>query len=159
MDGLCDVQGCQSLPLLGWRPLTERISRKICEQHWCRHKNKQDSFNLYEVFGFKRHEVIPRSTVKTQAQECDCGRELLPGHRLCTVCAKEHERQRKRQYYHNKKNHQVEPVEESTLQCRQCGGPRLPDHIYCSTCAKRRKTMTRRQAQSRYWKKQHICQV
>ena len=37
MDGLCDVKGCQGLPCSGWRPLTERRGRKICEQHWRRH--------------------------------------------------------------------------------------------------------------------------
>jgi len=153
MDGLCDVVGCSSLPLLGWRPLTERIGRKICEHHWRRHENEQDSFDLFEVFGFRRPVVIPKPSVKTQTQECACGRELLPGRRLCTVCAEERERQRKRQYYHNKKNHQAEPVEESTLQCKQCGGPRLPNHLYCSRCAKHRRTVTRRQAQSHYRRK------
>jgi len=27
-NGLCDVKDCQGLPLLGWRPLTERITTK-----------------------------------------------------------------------------------------------------------------------------------
>ena len=47
---------------------------------------------------------------------------------------------------------------ERPLRCKQCGGARLPGHRYCEKCAERRKKITRRQAQSRYWKKQHICQ-
>ena len=54
MNGLCDVVGCSSLPLLGWRPLTERIGRKVCEHHWRRHQDKQDSFDLFDEFKFKR---------------------------------------------------------------------------------------------------------
>ena len=54
MDGLCDVPGCAGLVLLGWRPLTERLGRQVCEQHWLRHRDPQDGFDLFEAFGFKR---------------------------------------------------------------------------------------------------------
>jgi len=159
MNRLCDVKGCRSLPLLGWRPLTERLGRQICEYHWRRHKDEKDSFDLFDEFKFRRSAGIPKPVAKKDVPRCACGGELIPGRRLCTVCATERERQRKRQHYHDKKKSQAEhaTTKESTLQCKQCGGPRLTDHIYCSKCAKRRKTVARRQAQSRYWRKQHIC--
>jgi hypothetical protein len=53
-NGLCDVKGCQNLTLLGWRPLTERRGRKICEQHWRRHQDEKDSFDLFDEFKFRR---------------------------------------------------------------------------------------------------------
>ncbi len=158
-NGLCDVKGCQGLPLLGWRPLTERIGRKICEQHWRRHRDNQDRFDLFKVFGFRRPAGFLKPAEKKDVSRCVCGRELLPGRRLCTACAKDRERQRKQRAYHKRKNQQQPIEQENILLCRQCGGPRLPDHIYCSTCAKRRKIVTRRQAQSRYWRKRHNVRV
>jgi len=155
MDGLCDVKECQDLPYLGWRPLTERIGRKVCEKHWRRHKDETDSFDLFEVFKFRRPEGIRKPTAKKYIPRCGCGRELIPRCRFCTECASERKRQRNKRYYHGKKFSQAEPTEEVTLKCKQCCGPRLPNHIYCSKCAKHRKTVTRRQAQSRYWRKQH----
>jgi len=153
MNGFCDVKGCSNQTFMGWSPRTENKGWQICEYHWCRHKNKQDCFDLYDVFNLRKPVKIQKYYVKTQTKKCSCGRVLLTGHRLCVVCAEDRERERKRQYYHNKKNHHIEPVKESTLQCKQCGGPRLPNHIYCSSCANRRKIVTRRQAQSRYCRK------
>ncbi|MHC4560647.1 MAG: hypothetical protein ACYS80_25485 [Planctomycetota bacterium] len=95
MDGLCDVKVCQSLPLLGWRPLTERRGRKICEQHWHRHLDETDSFDLFDEFKFRRPEVIRIPVAKKYVPRCTCGRERLPGRRFCTECAAERERQRK----------------------------------------------------------------
>ena len=158
MDGLCDVTGCTNRVLLGWRPLTERIGRKVCEKHWHRHKDEQDSFDLFEVFGFRRPEGIRKPVARKYVPCCACGRELLPGRRFCTVCAAGRERLRKKRAYHERKNKQ-KPVEEITLRCRQCGKERNPGHIYCLECAKHRKTMTRRQAQSRYWRKQQNVRV
>jgi len=54
MDGLCDVKGCNKATYMGWRPLTERRGRQICEYHWCRHKDEKDSFDLYDEFGIKK---------------------------------------------------------------------------------------------------------
>jgi len=160
MNGLCDVKGCQSLPLLGWRPLTEHRGRKICEHHWRRPRDEKDSFDLFDEFKFRRSAGIRKPIMKKDVPRCSCGRGSLPVHRYCAVCAKKRERQRKRQHYHNKKNRQAEPViEESPLQCKKCGGPRLPDHIYCSKCVEHRKTMTRRQAQNRYWRKRQNVRV
>jgi len=158
MDGLCDVKGCRGLPLLGWRPLTERIGRKICEQHWHRHQDKQDSFDLFDEFKFRRPAGILKPVTKKNVPRCTCGRERPPGRKLCTACATERERQRKRQYYHNKKSHQVEPViEESTLRCKQCGDARLPGHSYCLKCSQDRRRRANRERQRQHYKKNVKC--
>jgi len=157
-NGLCDMKGCQSLPLLGWRPLSERIGRKICEQHWRRHLDEKDSFDLYDEFKFKRPVRKHKPAVTKEVPRCVCGRELQSGHRFCAICAKERERQRKRRAYHERKNQQQQTLEDNnTLRCKQCVKERKPGYTYCPECAKHRKTITRRQAQSRYWRKQHIC--
>jgi len=135
------------------------LGRKVCEQHWRRHKDEQDSFDLFEAFGFRRAAGVPKQVTKKSIARCVCGGELTPGRKFCTVCAAVRERQRKKQYYHEEKNRRAQPtVEEDALPCEQCGGARLPGHSYCGKCAERRNKMTRRQAQSRYWKKQHIYQ-
>jgi len=155
--GSCDVSGCQRETYMGWRPLTESRGRQICEYHWRRHCDEKDSFDLFDEFKFRRPLGIRKPIAKKDVHRCSCGRERLPGHKFCNVCAEERERQRKRQAYHKRKNPEPEPiVQEDILQCRACGGPREPGYTYCSECAKHRKTMTRRQAQSRYWRKQHI---
>ena len=125
MNGVCDVKECQGLPLLGWRPLTESLGRQICEYHWRRHLDKQDSFDLFDEFKFRRPAGLIKPVAKKYVPRCACGRELLPGRRFCTVCAAERKRQRNKQYYHGKKINQAEPTEEITLKCKQCGGPRL----------------------------------
>ena len=82
MDGLCDVQECQGLPLLGWRPLTERIGRKICEQHWRRHRDETDSFDLFEEFKFKRPIGLHKLVAKRQQSRAAvrlCMEEVLEG--------------------------------------------------------------------------------
>ena len=159
MNGLCDVTGCRSLPLLGWRPLTERIGRKICEYHWRRHKDEKDSFDLFDEFKFRRPVGLRKPVARKHVPRCACGRELAPGCRFCTVCAAERERQRKKRAYHERKNQQEQPIEQENLLCRRCGGQREPGYTYCSDCAKHRKTVTRRQAQSRYWRKRHNVRV
>lgn len=117
MDGLCDVKGCNERTFMGWCPLTESRGRQICEKHFRRHDNKNDNFDLYDEFNFKRPIKVEKPSIKKEVSRCACGRERLPGHKFCTVCAKERERQRKRQYYHNKKKNQIEhtTTKESTL--------------------------------------------
>jgi len=53
-NGLCDVNGCSGATYLGWRPLTERRGRQICEYHWRRHLDEKDGFDLFEAFNFQR---------------------------------------------------------------------------------------------------------
>ena len=102
MDGSCDVTGCTNSVFMGWRPLTERLGRKICEYHWRRHQDVQDSFDLFEAFGFRRPPGLPRPVAKKDVVRCACGRERPPGRKFCTDCADERERRRKKQYYHKK---------------------------------------------------------
>jgi len=54
MYGICDVPGCKGVVSLGWRPLTEQHGRQVCEEHWRRHKDPQDGFDLFKVFSFKK---------------------------------------------------------------------------------------------------------
>jgi len=150
MDGFCDVPGCTNETYMGWRPLTERQGKQICEEHWNLHK--VGDFDLFEAFGFRRPAGIRKPVAKKEVARCACGRERLPGRRLCTKCAEQRERDRKKRAYHERKNRpQQKPVEqELMLRCQACGAEREPGHTYCPKCAERRKKMTRRQAQSRY---------
>jgi hypothetical protein len=150
---LCDVKGCQGLPLLGWRPLTERRGRQIYQQHWRRHLDEKDSFDLFDEFGFRRPLGLPKPVTKKYVYRCSCGRELLPKHRFCTACAAERERQRKKRAYHELKNQKEKPVEENILRCRQCGKERKSGYTYCSECAKRQSKQSNRERQRRHYRK------
>ncbi len=155
-DGLCDVKGCKGLPLLGWQPLTERIGRKICEQHWRRYRDENDNFDLFEEFGFRRPPQAPKSEPVAKPV-CNCGRELTLGCKFCDVCAAKRKRQRNKRYYHGKKDHQAEPVKESTLKCKQCGGPRLPEYSYCQKCRQRQSKQLNRERQRQHYRKNTKC--
>jgi hypothetical protein len=147
MDGICDVKGCNEATYLGWRPLTERRGRQICEFHWLRHKDETDSFDLYEAFKFRCPTRSHRRQIKTETPRCSCGRALESGHRFCAICVQERERQRKKRAYHERKNPEPAPaVQDDMPRCKACGKPRKSGHTYCEECAKHRKTMTRRQA-------------
>jgi len=121
MDGLCDVKGCTGRTLLGWRPLTGRMGRKICEQHWRRHRDEQDSFDLFEAFGFKRPAGVPKSKVKKDIASCASGKEREP-----------------------------KPVKGKVSGCRDCEQPREPGHRYCEKCGEKRKAESNRTRQRRY---------
>jgi hypothetical protein len=156
--GSCDVSGCRREIYMGWRPLTERLGRKVCEYHWRRHEDETDNFDLFEAFGFRRPARTRKPAVKKQTDGCACGRELPPGRRLCTVCAEQRERRRKRQYYHQKKNHQTEPAaEEDAPRCRQCGGERPRGHTYCQKCSQGRRRQGNRERQRRHYRKSVKC--
>jgi hypothetical protein len=159
MNGSCDVAGCTNPVFMGWRPLAERLGRKICGEHWQRHKDSEDDFDLFEAFGFRRRAVIPKPVVKTQPGCCACGGELLPGRRLCTVCAAERERRRKREAYHERKSRQEEkPAEqELMLRCKACGEERQPGHTYCPKCGQERRRQSNRQRQRRHSRKRQYC--
>ena len=125
MDGSCDVTGCTEQTYMGWRPLTERLGRKICEQHWRRHKDEQDSFDLFEEFGFKRPAGITKPKVKKDIDRCACGRE-----------------------------HKPKPVKGKVSGCRDCGGQREPGHSYCKKCGQKRKAQSNRRRQQRHYSRQ-----
>ena len=133
VNGLCDVPQCKEQTFMGWRPLTERTGRQICEHHWQGHKSGR--LSLYDAFDFKRP-LIKTKPVKS-IDYCACGNELQQGHRLCNNCAAERERQRKREYYHQSKEEKTPRV--ISLRCKICGNEREPNHRYCSLCAKQRR--------------------
>jgi len=159
----CDVKGCTNPVFMGWRPLTERLGRKVCEYHWRRHKDEQDSFDLFEAFGLPRPTRVRKLTAKPLAEKhlprCACGRELLPGRRLCTACAQERERRRKREAYHERKSRQEEkpPEQELMLRCKTCGEERQPGHTYCPKCGQERRRQSNRQRQRRHSRKRPYC--
>jgi len=156
--GSCDVSGCQRETYMGWRPLTERRGRQICEYHWNRHKDEKDSFDLFDEFKFRRPLGIRKPTVKKDVPRCSCGRERLPGHKFCSVCAQKRERQRKKQAYHKRKNPEPESiVQEDILQCRACGGLRELGHTYCPKCSKDRQRHANRERQRRHYRKTVKC--
>ena len=121
MDGSCDVTECTGAVLLGWRPLTERLGRKICEQHWRRHRDERDSFDLFEAFGFRRPAGVLKPIVKKDITSCASGREREP-----------------------------KPVKAKVAGCRACGQPREPGHRYCENCGNRRKAESNRARQRCY---------
>ena len=110
---------------MGWRPLTERLGRKICEQHWRRHKDEQDSFDLFEAFGFKRPAGLPKPVVKKDVARCDCTKKPEP-----------------------------KTVKGKVSGCRDCEQPREPGHRYCRKCCKKRKTESNRKRQQRLYERQ-----
>ncbi len=66
MNGCCDVPGCGAETFMGWRPLNQPLGRQICAPHFSRHKNPADSFNLGDVFGFKRPVKMVRATPRAK---------------------------------------------------------------------------------------------
>ena len=144
-DGICDVPKCNEVTYMGWRPLSEKIGRQICETHWNAYKSGR--FDLYDAFGFRRTRI--KSKPVNVIEHCSCGRELQPGHRLCRSCATERERERKREYYHRSKA--KESAEIISLQCKQCGKKRLPGHSYCGKCAKIHRFRSRSKINRKYY--------
>ena len=145
---------------MGWRPLTVVKGRQICMYHWNRHCNKSSDFNLFEVFGFEKPKPLLKAKPEKQSERCACGEELQPGHRLCKKCAAERERQRKREYYHQKRDDEFirrlggPDIEEKSPRCKDCGKERLPGRSYCQKCGQWHSRMSNRERQRRYRKKQ-----
>jgi hypothetical protein len=125
-NGLCDLKGCSEVTYMCWRPLTERIGRKICERHWSRHLDENDSFDLYEVFNFRRPANRPRRQIKAEMRRCDCGCALESGHN---------------------------PIRNKSDGCRACGAQRRPRHTYCDKCAQERQKRANREHQKRHYRR------
>lgn len=156
--GICDVPKCGRESYMGWRPLTVAKGRQICTHHWNRHCNKSSNFNLFDVFGFERPKPLPKAESEEQSRLCLCGEELLPGHRLCKKCGEERERQRKREYYHKKRDDEFirrlggSDIEENIPLCKDCGKERLSGHSYCQKCSQWHSRKSNRERQRRYRK-------
>jgi len=120
----CDVPRCSGQTYLGWCPLTERMGRKICEQHWLRPRDDHDSFDLFEAFGFRRPAGVPKPVVKKDIASCASGRKREP-----------------------------RPVKDKVSGCRDCEQPREPGHRYCEKCGQKRKAHSNRKRQHRHYSK------
>jgi hypothetical protein len=129
MDGLCDVTGCTRQTYVGWRPLTERLGRKICEHHWRRHRDEIDSFDLFEEFGFKRPERRLTRPVRKEPTRSIPDR-VLPQNTPCE---------------------QTKPVRNPG--CRSCGAERESRHTYCAKCSREQKKQCDRERQKRRYQK------
>ena len=122
----CDVTGCSGQTYMGWRPLTEPIGRQVCEYHWRRHKDAQDSFDLFEAFGFRmperalksklRKDTVLRASGKELSLKryCrDCGQPRESGHKYCHDCGKkrkaESNRHRQKRHYERRKPNAFAP--------------------------------------------------
>ncbi|MHC4367261.1 MAG: hypothetical protein ACYSW8_06520 [Planctomycetota bacterium] len=110
-DEGCDVNGCSGRTFMGWRPLTEKIGRKVCEDHWLRHRDGQDGFDLFEAFGFRRpqpkQDTAPRVRKLSLRRYCrECGQPRQAGHRYCDACGKKRKlqsNQRRQQRFRDRK--------------------------------------------------------
>ena len=127
MDGTCDVSGCTREIYMGWRPLTERQGRQICEYHWRKHRDPEDSFDLFDAFGFRRPVGLPRTVAKRRTfhpdgrcRKCrDCGQPRESGHRYCDKCGKkrkaESNRKRQQRYRDEKRNAFASPLPKGRI--------------------------------------------
>ncbi|MBN2315932.1 MAG: hypothetical protein JXM79_18545 [Sedimentisphaerales bacterium] len=154
-DGHCDIPGCEGHTYMGWRPKTEQRGYQICKSHALRHRDPGEDFDLFDVFGLKRPTGTQKSAAKKDVAYCAGGRERLPGHKLCTVCADNRERQRKKLSYHKRKNRpQPESVKKQpALRCADCGAKRERSHTYCPKCGKVRRKQSNRVRQKRHYRK------
>lgn len=136
MNGCCDVPACTEPSFMGWRPLSESRGRLICENHWTRHKDPADPFDLFKVFGMSRPAEMRRPlTGKTRPE-----RESLPQAR-----AERHEAE-------TPGPDRTRP-ENRTSGCRTCGGEREAGHTYCERCSSERRRAENKDRQRRFREK------
>jgi hypothetical protein len=136
MTTCCAVPGCTNETYMGWRPLTERLGRQICEYHWNRHKDPADPFDLFDAFGLRRPSRMREPlTRKTQPE-----RETRP-------------QTRAERYEAEKPGPGTAPAASKTSGCRACGAEREAGHTYCQSCARDRKAESNRRRQERHYLK------
>ena len=140
MDGRCDVPGCEQPTYMGWRPLNEPLGRQVCEGHWLRHKNPDDSFELYTAFGLRRQARISNAGAGFFA----AGRKRQPekDNGVKKPMKKEPE---KRSYSNGDR--------KALGRCRTCGQARQAGHSYCENCSRERRAEKNRQRQKRHYDK------
>ena len=132
MDGRCDVPGCTEPGFMGWRPLSENRGRQICERHWLKHKDPNDSFDLFDAFGLMR----PAGIRKPGAGLSDPGRKGQTKRRLCPG---------------PKNPMKQEPTEgREGGCCRACGAEREAGHTYCEKCRRERRREANQDRQRRF---------
>ncbi|MFH1716530.1 MAG: hypothetical protein ABIF19_04200 [Planctomycetota bacterium] len=153
MNGSCDVKGCDRETYLGWRPLTESRGRQICEGHWRRHQDPEDSFDLFEAFGFRRpagiRKPVPKKDVPRPAPALDPGRTG----RMQPAAEPEPPREKLERHEPAKPRPQTIPTIDRPSGCRTCGAEREPGHTYCPKCSRGRKKQSDRERQKRRYHK------
>jgi len=128
----CQVPYCSEPTHMGWRPLTEPVSRQICQAHWNRHKDRSDDFCLFDIFGHKRPERIPTRPVNAELSRPVPVR-ALPVEPPPAPTPK--------------------PAGDKSSGCRACGKTREPGFTYCKACGKKRRTESNRRRQKRHYLK------
>jgi hypothetical protein len=146
MNGTCDVPGCTNRTYMGWRPLTQRIGKQICKDHWCRHKDPQDSFDLFEAFNFRGSAGIRRAA--SRKGDPSGGPEPDRRRVVCMKSAANPGPRRKEPDCH-------EPEKPSA--CKACGAERAAGHTFCSRCSRERKAKSNRERRMRAYRKSRKC--
>jgi len=164
MDGTCDVPGCTNETYMGWRPLTEPKGKQICLPHWNRHKDPDDSFNLWDAFGFKRpakrltgplkeKPEIAKQAKKRQKQAGgavplkSAEAPMETRRELAALAGVSHEAQQPI----------PEPAQNDGPRCKACGGEREAGFTYCPSCAKERAKRSNRQRRMRAYREAREC--
>ena len=143
MNGFCDVPGCTDETYMGWRPLTERMGKQICQGHWNRHEDKTDDFSLFDVFGFKRPEQRITRPVQKEPSLYILNQVLASEPQPATPHRPE-----------ETTAGSFDPFDPSIKNrdsgCRACGGEREPGFTYCSACGRERKRRSNQARQRRH---------
>ena len=126
MNGKCDVPGCEQPTYMGWRPLSESRGWQICKTHWLRHKNQNDSFDLFEAFGLHR----PRTFAAGRKRQITKPMQPEP-----------------------EKRSDGSGGRQAPGRCRACGQAREPGHTYCEKCSRERRAEKNRERQKRHYDK------
>lgn len=120
----CHVPKCTEQTFMGWKPDTAPRGHQICEGHWKRHLDAQDSFDLFEAFGFERPAGVAKLVLGVKKSSDPLVLEEFPARK------------------------------PSARRCRDCGDPREPGHRYCDPCGEKRKAESNRKRQQRHYERQ-----
>ena len=140
MDGRCDLPGCEQPTYMGWRPLSESRGWQICKTHWLRHKNQNDSCDLFEAFGLRRPMLIDKAGAGFFA----AGRKRQP---------EKNKGPAKPMRPEPEKRSDGRGGRQAPGRCRACGQAREPGHTYCERCSRERRAEKNRERQKRHYDK------
>ncbi|HUT30850.1 MAG TPA: hypothetical protein VMX13_13745 [Sedimentisphaerales bacterium] len=177
MDGYCDVPGCTNKTYMGWGPRTERLGKQICEDHWFRHKNPADAFNLFDAFNLRRPAEIRMGEMLLATERAKgakgIGKAIVrsPDVTALPTLADLGISKRESSEAQKKTDRRVRAVtdgnpptyadlgltkkearvnETRASRCKACGADREPGHTFCDKCSRERKRQAHQQRQRRY---------
>ncbi len=161
MDGTCDVPGCTNETYMGWQASAESRGKQICEPHWNRHKDPNDSFNLWDAFGFRKPAGVNRPAPKPitekplpqLALEPDRGRVVFTEPDVTPEPPQKEPDRPEPQ----KPELQPIPAPGKPAGCKACGAEREAGHTFCQKCSRNRKAKSNRQRRMRAYRKTREC--